>query len=67
MGVKIVVGEREPISLALQRFRKLLDEGNGVTYNSKRNRWFIKGFEIRRENEFRTHRAKLQSKRARSQ
>ena len=52
MGVKIVVGEREPIGLALRRFRKLL-ERNFIVYEMRQNRWFTTATEIRRKKEHR--------------
>ena len=67
MGVKIVLAEREPIGLALRRFRKKL-ERNGITYECQRNRWFTKATEIRRAKEFqksyKARRATLLAKRA---
>lgn len=67
MGVKIVVGEGEPIGLALRRFRKML-ERNGVTYELRRRQHFTKPTQIRRAKAFRewdrTRKATLLAKRA---
>ena len=48
MSVKIVVGEREPIGLALRRFRKLL-ERTGTTYEMRRSWYFLAPNQIRRK------------------
>ena len=67
MGVKIVLAEGEPIGLALRGFRKKL-ERNGVTYESRRRRWFLETTEIRRAKEFqkwyKSRQATLLAKRA---
>ena len=52
MGVKIVLAEREPIGLALRRFRKKL-ELNNILWETRRKRWFITATAIRRAKEFR--------------
>jgi small subunit ribosomal protein S21 len=52
MGVRIVVGEREPIGLALRRFKKQL-ERQGVTWEMRRRAYFVEGTEVRRAKRFR--------------
>jgi small subunit ribosomal protein S21 len=51
MGVRIVVGEREPIGLALRRLKKLLDR-QGVTREIRRRRYFADATEDRRTKRF---------------
>jgi small subunit ribosomal protein S21 len=67
MGVKIVLGEREPIGLALRRFRKLLERSE-FGWESRRKRWFTKATEMRRKKAFRkwykNRHAMLMAKRA---
>jgi ribosomal protein S21 len=52
MGLKIRVGDREPIALVLRRFRKLL-ERNGIVWSMRRSRWFVKPTQLRRKKRFR--------------
>jgi small subunit ribosomal protein S21 len=51
MGVRIVVGEREPIGLALRRFKKLLQR-QGVTWEMKRRAYFADPTQARRAKRF---------------
>ena len=51
MGVKIVVVDREPIGLALRRFRKLL-ERRGVTSEIRQHLYYAKESERRRRKHF---------------
>jgi small subunit ribosomal protein S21 len=51
MGVRIVVGEREPIGLALRRFKKLL-ERQGVTWELRRRAYFADASQARRAKRF---------------
>ena len=51
MGVKIVVGQQEPIELALKRFRKVL-ERDDATWESRRRAYFIKPTQVRRARRF---------------
>ena len=60
MGVKIVLAEREPIGLALRRFRKLL-ERNNIPWETRRKRWFITATQIRRSKAFRKWYKSLQA------
>jgi ribosomal protein S21 len=53
MGVKIEVGEREHIVLALRRFRKLMHGRYGPLQEMGRTRYFVKRTEIRRVKEYR--------------
>jgi small subunit ribosomal protein S21 len=52
MGVRVVVGEREPIGAALRRFKKQL-EWEGVPLETRRRAYFVDGTEIRRAKRFR--------------
>jgi ribosomal protein S21 len=52
MGIRIVVGEREPIVLALKRFRKVLDR-HGVTREMRRRLSFADPKQARRVKRFR--------------
>jgi small subunit ribosomal protein S21 len=52
MGVRIVVGEREPIGLALRRFKKLL-ERQGVLWEMRRRAYFADPSQARRAKRFR--------------
>jgi ribosomal protein S21 len=47
MGVRIVVGEREPIGLALKRLKKL-QERQGVTWEMGRRVYFADSTQARR-------------------
>jgi small subunit ribosomal protein S21 len=51
MGVRIVVGEREPIGLALRRFKKAL-ERQGVTWEMRRRAYFAEASQARRAKRF---------------
>jgi ribosomal protein S21 len=51
MGVRIVVGEREPISLALKRFRQQLAR-QGVTWEMRRRVYFADPTQARRAKRF---------------
>ena len=53
MGVKIVIGEREHIVLAVRRFRKLVYGRHGPLQELGRTRYFVKQTEIRRAKEYR--------------
>jgi ribosomal protein S21 len=53
MGVRVVVGEREPIGLALRRFNKQLERA-GVPGAMRRDVHFVEGTGIRRAKQFRT-------------
>jgi small subunit ribosomal protein S21 len=67
MGVRIVIGEREPIGLALRRFKKLL-ERQGVTWEMRRRECFADPTRVRRAKRFRkrfmARKATLQAQRA---
>jgi ribosomal protein S21 len=52
MGVRIVVGEGEPIGLALKRFRQLLED-QGVTSEMRRRAYFADSTQARRAKRFR--------------
>jgi ribosomal protein S21 len=52
MGVRIVVGEAEPIGLALRRFRKEL-ERSGSVWEVRRRRYPSDGTQQRRAKRFR--------------
>jgi ribosomal protein S21 len=51
MGVRIVLADKEPVGLALRRLKKLL-EREGVAWETRRRRSFLKRTEIRRAKEF---------------
>jgi small subunit ribosomal protein S21 len=51
MGVRIVLAEKEPIGLALRRFRKLL-ERNGTAWELRRRAYFISATWLRRAKRF---------------
>jgi small subunit ribosomal protein S21 len=51
MGVRIRVGEREPVGLALKRLRKAL-ERQGIAREMRQSRYFIKPTELRRRKKF---------------
>jgi ribosomal protein S21 len=51
MGVRVVLGDDEPIASALPRLRKLLDR-EGVTWETRRRRSFVDGTASRRAKEF---------------
>jgi ribosomal protein S21 len=46
MGVKILLHDGEPISIALRRFRRLLDR-HGVTYEMRAHRYYEKPSQAR--------------------
>ena len=52
MGVRILVGEREPIEAALRRFKKQVERA-GVPHEVRRHAHFVDGTELRREKRFR--------------
>ena len=52
MGVRIVVGEREPIGLALRRFKQLL-ANQGVIWEMRRRVYFADATQARRAKIFR--------------
>jgi small subunit ribosomal protein S21 len=52
MGVRIVVGEREPIGLALRRFKKLLQR-HGVAWALRRRKYYDGPVQDRRAKAFR--------------
>src|SRR5207245_953867 len=51
MGVRIVLADKEPIGLALRRFKTLL-ERHGATWELRRRRYFIKPTQSRRAKRF---------------
>jgi small subunit ribosomal protein S21 len=51
MGARIVVGEREPIGLALRRFKKLL-ERQGLTREMRRRKYAADPTQARRAKRF---------------
>jgi ribosomal protein S21 len=51
MGVRIVLADREPITVALRRFKRLL-ERSGFTRELRRQKSFLKPSQIRRAKEF---------------
>lgn len=51
MGVRIVVGDREPIGLALRRFKKLLNR-QGLTREMRRQMYFMDATQARRAKRF---------------
>ena len=51
MGVRIVLADKEQIGLALRRLKKLL-EREGVTWETRRRRSFVKPTQMRRAKEF---------------
>jgi len=52
MGVRIVLAEKEPIDVALERFKKLL-ERHGVMTELRLRRFFVKSTQTRRDKRFR--------------
>jgi ribosomal protein S21 len=67
MGIRIVVGEPEPIGLALKRFKRLL-ERQGVTWEIRRRVHFTDPSQARRakrfQKRFKSRRATLLAQRA---
>jgi small subunit ribosomal protein S21 len=67
MGVRIVLADKEPIGLALRRFKRLL-ERHRASYLPRRHRYFVKPTEIRRakrfQKKFKARRATLLAKQA---
>jgi ribosomal protein S21 len=51
MGIRIVVAEREPIALALRRFKKLL-ERHGVAWEMRRRVYVADPTQVRRAKQF---------------
>ncbi len=51
MGVRIVLADKEPIGLALRRFKKLL-ERNGATRELRRRAYFTSATQVRRARRF---------------
>jgi small subunit ribosomal protein S21 len=51
MGVRIVLAEKEPIGLALRRFKKAL-ERNNLIRDVRRKESFVKQTQIRRAKQF---------------
>ena len=51
MGVRIVLADKEPIGLALRRFRKRV-EREGIPWEMRRRRSFVNATEVRRAKEF---------------
>src|SRR5438309_1626100 len=47
MGIRLRVADKEPIALALKRFKKLL-ERHGATWELRRRTYFVKPTEFRR-------------------
>jgi ribosomal protein S21 len=52
MGVRVVVGDGEPIGMALRRFRKRVEE-EGVVWEVRRRTYFVSNTELRRAKQFR--------------
>jgi small subunit ribosomal protein S21 len=52
MGVRIVLADKEPIGLALKRFKKLL-ERLGASWEQRRRGHFVKPTQTRRAKRFR--------------
>jgi small subunit ribosomal protein S21 len=51
MAVRIVVRDREPIGLALRRFKKQM-ERQGVSWEMRRRKYFADATQIRRAKQF---------------
>jgi ribosomal protein S21 len=51
MGVRIVVGEREPVGLALKRLKRSMQR-EGVSWEMRRRRYFIPATQARRAKRF---------------
>jgi ribosomal protein S21 len=51
MGVRIVVGEREPIGQALKRLRRSM-QAEGVSWEMRRRRYFVPAAQDRRAKRF---------------
>jgi ribosomal protein S21 len=51
MSVRIVVGEREPIGLALRRFQRSM-QAEGVSWEMRRRRFFVPATQERRAKRF---------------
>ena len=67
MGVRIVVGEGEPIGHAMKRLRKKLDQ-NGILYEMRRRQCFLDGTQVRRAKEFKKrYRSRLATRLAKSE
>jgi ribosomal protein S21 len=66
MAVRIVLADKEPIRLALKRFKKHL-ERNGFAWEIRRRRAFVKKTKLRRakkfKKRFKTRLATMQAKR----
>lgn len=63
MGVRVVVGQREPIGVALKRLRRMLERTR-----KRRPGHFIRDCEIRRHKEFRKRRkARLETEQAKQE
>ena len=52
MGVRVVVGDGEPIGAALRRFKKQAERA-GVPWEVRRRAYFVRGTEVRRAKAFR--------------
>jgi small subunit ribosomal protein S21 len=52
MGVRVVVGDGEPIAAALRRFQKQVERA-GVARQARRRSYFVRGTELRRAERFR--------------
>jgi ribosomal protein S21 len=52
MGVRIVVGEREPIGLALKRLQRSMQQ-EGVSWEMRRRGYFVPDSQTRRAKRFR--------------
>jgi small subunit ribosomal protein S21 len=52
MGVRIVLADKEQVGLALRRFKELL-ECEGVSWETRRRRSFVKFTQTRRAKQFR--------------
>jgi ribosomal protein S21 len=51
MGIKVRVGYREPVKLALKRLRRLMEK-DGIIREEKRRRSFVQPAEQRRRKQF---------------
>jgi ribosomal protein S21 len=52
MGIRIVIGEGEPLSQALNRLKKVM-ERNGVTREMRRQTCYVDPTQLRRKKQFR--------------
>jgi small subunit ribosomal protein S21 len=52
MGVRVVIGESEPVGAALRRLKKRV-EREGLAWEMRRRSYFVGGTELRRAKQFR--------------